>query len=115
MPINYGDIYHTRALVELAGQGFGLPPEPSLGTHFFQDLLEAQIYPLAIYLDDPASIFCRDCLDSAPDHAAEFMDTPREVADALRLLRVTDIQPGHCLQLVMDDTRNQALAFFIPC
>jgi hypothetical protein len=115
VPINYGDIYHTRALVELAGQGFGLPPEPSLGTHFFQDLLEAQIYPLAIYLDDPASIFCRDCLDSAPDHAAEFMDTPREVADALRLLRVTDIQPGHCLQLVMDDTRNQALAFFIPC
>jgi len=115
VPINYGDIYHTRALVELAGQGFGLPPEPSLGTHFFQDLLEAQIYPLAIYLDDPASVFCRDCLDSAPDHAAEYMDTPREVADALRLLRVTDIQPGHCLQLVMDDTRNQALAFFIPC
>ncbi len=115
VPINYGDIYHTRALVELAGQGFGLPPEPSLGTHFFQDLLEAQIYPLAIYLDDPASIFCRDCLDSAPDHTAEYIDTPREVADAMRLMRVTDMQPGHCLQLVMDDTRNQALAYFSPC
>jgi len=50
VPIGYGDIYHTRALVELAGEGFGLPPEPSLGTHFFQDLLESQIYPLAIQL-----------------------------------------------------------------
>jgi hypothetical protein len=115
VPINYGDIYHTRALVELAGQGFGLPPEPSLGTHFFQDLLEAQIYPLAIYLDDPASVFCRDCLDSTPDRTADYIDAPREVAEALRLICVTDMQPGHCLQLVMDDTRNQALAYFSPC
>ena len=46
--VDYGDIYNTRALVELAGPGIGPAPEPSLGTHFFQDLLEQQIYPLAI-------------------------------------------------------------------
>jgi hypothetical protein len=115
VPINYGDIYHTRALVELAGQGFGLPPEPSLGTHFFQDLLESQIYPLAIYLDDPSSVFCRDCLDAAPDRSGEFVETPPEVAESLRLLRVDDLQPGQCLQLVMDDNHNQALAYFSPC
>ncbi len=40
VPISYGDIYHTRSLVELAGPGIGPEPEPSLGTHFFQDLLE---------------------------------------------------------------------------
>jgi hypothetical protein len=112
VPINYGDIYHTRALVELAGQGFGLPPEPSLGTHFFQDLLESQIYPLAIYLDDPANVFCRDCLNDAPDRAAEYIEVPIEIAEALKLVRVSDIQPGHSLQLVMDDDSNQALAYF---
>ncbi len=26
VPINYGDIYHTRALVELAGQGYRAAP-----------------------------------------------------------------------------------------
>jgi len=114
VPINYGDIYHTRALVELAGQGFGLPPEPSLGTHFFQDLLEAQIYPLAIYLDDPSSVFCRDCLDRMQDLTSEWIDSPPELAGCLRLLRVNDLHPGHSLQLVMDDTRNQALAYYTP-
>jgi hypothetical protein len=114
VPINYGDIYHTRALVELAGQGFGLPPEPSLGTHFFQDLLESQIYPLAIYLDDPTSVFCRDCLDAMQDCTGEWIDSPLELAGYLRLLRVNDLHPGHTLTLVMDDTKNQALAYFTP-
>ncbi|HZU86768.1 MAG TPA: PEP/pyruvate-binding domain-containing protein, partial [Anaerolineaceae bacterium] len=59
VPIAYGDIYHARALVELAGENCGLPPEPSLGTHFFQDLLESQIYPLALQLDDPKTTFQR--------------------------------------------------------
>lgn len=114
VPINYGDIYHTRALVELAGQGFGLPPEPSLGTHFFQDLLESQIYPLAVYLDDPASVFCRACLDSMRDCSGDWIQVPPEVSGSLRLLSVNDLHPGHSLQLVMDDSRNQALAFYTP-
>ena len=55
--VGYADIYNTRALAELAGQGVGPVPEPSFGTHFFQDLMEANIYPLAIYLDDEDVIF----------------------------------------------------------
>ena len=47
----------AKALVELAGKNIGHAPEPSLGTHFFQDLLEAQIYPLAIMLDDEQNSF----------------------------------------------------------
>ena len=42
--IGYGDIYHTRALVELAGQGIGHAPEASFGTHFFQDLVEIKYF-----------------------------------------------------------------------
>ena len=50
--IAYGDIYHTHALVELTGKGIGPDLEPSFGTHFFQDLMEAHIYPLNVNLDD---------------------------------------------------------------
>ncbi len=57
VPIDYGDIYYSKSLIEMTGPGIGPQPEPSLGTHFFQDLLESQIYPLAICLDDPKTIF----------------------------------------------------------
>ena len=50
--MSYADIYNTRALVELSGEGVGPAPEPSYGTHFFQDLIESRIYPLAVHLDD---------------------------------------------------------------
>ncbi|MBN1178110.1 MAG: PEP/pyruvate-binding domain-containing protein, partial [Anaerolineae bacterium] len=52
VPISYADIYNARALVEVAVPQQGISPEPSYGTHFFQDLVEAEIYPLAIYLGE---------------------------------------------------------------
>ncbi len=55
--IGYADIYRTRALVELTGRGIGLGPDASFGTHFFQDLVETNIYPLAIYFDDEDAHF----------------------------------------------------------
>ncbi|HTX80433.1 MAG TPA: PEP/pyruvate-binding domain-containing protein, partial [Longilinea sp.] len=111
VPIAYGDIYHTRALVELAGQGIGLPPEPSLGTHFFQDLLEAQIYPLAIQFDDPQSRLNRDFFYETPDHSSEFVSTDLRLAGCLRLLRVADFRANCHLRLVMNDDKGEAVAY----
>ena len=52
VPVTYADIFNTRALVELASNHGGYTSEPSYGTHFFQDLVETQIFPLAVYLED---------------------------------------------------------------
>lgn len=113
VPIDYGDIYHSRALVELAGQGLGLPPEPSLGTHFFQDLLEAQIYPLAIYLDDDTHIFQRDFFYDPPNRLAEWINIPDELKHVLRLVRVSDFRPNHHLELAMSDADSLAVAYLV--
>lgn len=114
VPVNYGDIYHTRALVELAGQGVGSAPEPSLGTHFFQDLLESQIYPLAIVLDDPQSVFNRRFFDGSPNRVEQFIQVDARILPALRLIRVADFRPGHHLRLVMSDEKSYAVAYLEP-
>lgn len=111
VPIDYGDIYHASALVELAGQGIGLPPEPSLGTHFFQDLLESQIYPLAIYLDDDKNIFNRAFFYETPNRAAEWHKIPEELKDAVRLVRVADYRADNHIEVVMSDEKGIAIAF----
>ncbi len=111
--IDYGDIYHSRALVELAGRGIGLgaEPEPSLGTHFFQDLLESQIYPLAICLDDPQSYFNRAFFYDTPSCLSEWIEASEMVHSSLRLIRVGDYRRGHSLCIVMNDEKGQALAY----
>jgi hypothetical protein len=111
VPIDYGDIYNSRSLVELAGQGIGPAPEPSLGTHFFQDLLESQIYPLAIYLEEETSVFNRDFFYKTPNHVTEVIEVESEVLQALRLIKVDDYSPGQTLRIVMDDSKGQAVAF----
>ncbi len=101
--IGYGDVYNTRALIELAGKGIGEAPEASFGTHFFQDLVESQIYPLAIYLDDPDVVLKRSFFYDTPNHAAEFLTGDPPIPECLRLIKVDDFRPGHHLEIVMDD------------
>lgn len=109
--IGYGDIYHTRALVELTGEGVGPALEPSFGTHFFQDLMEARIYPLAVTLGESGSAFNRKFFYDTPNRLGEFLPADETLEKCLRLIRVEDFRPGRRLRLIMDDEQNKAVAF----
>jgi hypothetical protein len=112
--IGYSDIYNTRALIEVTGEETGLAPEPSFGTHFFQDLVEANIYPLAIDLDDEDVIFNKDFFYKTPNQLADFIPVDPQLSNCLRLIKVSSYRPGHCLSLVMDDKHGKAAAFLVP-
>ena len=109
--IGYGDIYNTKALIELAGEDFGLTPDPSFGTHFFQDLVEANIYPLAVYLDDPGVEFNRSFFYKTPNRLNEFLRVEPEIEKCIRLVAVDDFRHHHHIELVMDDEQGQAVAY----
>lgn len=104
--IGYGDIYNTRALVELAGEGVGSAPEASFGTHFFQDLVESKIYPLAIYLEDDGVIFNRDFFYETPNALLDVIPEDASLLDCLRLIEVSAYKPEHHLELVMDNEKD---------
>ena len=104
IPVSYADIFNARALVELAVGAGSAAPEPSYGTHFFQDLVETNIFPLAVAPDQPGDFLNREFLDGAPDHLADFL--PAEPAG----VRVLTVPAGRRLDLVMDGER--ALAYF---
>ncbi len=109
--IGYADIYHARALVELTGSGIGPAPEPSFGTHFFQDLIESNIYPLAIDLDDPDTIFKREFFYELPNDLVRFLPDQADMENCLRLIRVANFRPRHHLTLVMDDQAGKSVAY----
>lgn len=112
--VGYSDIHNAAALVELTGRGIGPAPEPSLGTHFFQDLMEAQIYPLAIYLEDANAVFNREFFYSSTNHVLNWVNIDISLTDCVRLIEVADFKPRHHLELVMDDDLGKAVAFFVP-
>ena len=111
VPVSYGDIYNTRALVELSGKNVGAAPEPSLGTHFFQDLLEAQIYPLAIILDDPQSIFQPAFFYHSPNVLADLIPADDTLKERLRIIEVNKYRKNHSLRLVMNEEHGTAIGY----
>ncbi len=113
VPVDYGDIYNARALVELAGEGIVPALEPSLGTHFFQDLMEAQIYPLGILLDRQDTIFNHKFFYKMPNHLHDWVDIEPEITASLRLIRVSDYLPDHHLRLAMDSEASHAAGYLV--
>ncbi|MGA2504509.1 MAG: PEP/pyruvate-binding domain-containing protein [Anaerolineales bacterium] len=109
--IAYGDIYHTRALVELTGRGVSPDLEPSFGTHFFQDLMEAHIFPLNVNLDDRDAAFNRGFFEETRNRLGEFMEADEVLARALRVIKVEDWREGGSISLVMNDEVGKAIAF----
>jgi len=111
--IAYGDVYNTRALIEMAGKEVGTDPEPSFGTHFFQDLMEAHIFPLAVNLDDADAVFNRDFFSTTPNHVADWIKVDKTVPKCLYLIKVEDFRVAHHLDLIMDDDAGRAAAFLV--
>jgi hypothetical protein len=112
--VSYADICNAGALVELAGGEVGPAPEPSLGTHFFQDLMEAQIYPVAIQLDDKGTIFNRDFFYNSPNCLRNWVEVSDALADCVRVIDVASYRPGYHLALAMDDEEGQSIAYLAP-
>ena len=111
--VSYSDIHRCGALVELSGKGIGLAPEPSLGTHFFQDLMEAQIYPLSISLDEAETRFNRDIFYNTPNIIQNYLDVDDKIANCVRLIDIGQYRSEHHIEIVMDDEKRLAVAFFV--
>jgi hypothetical protein len=65
--VTYADINSTQLLVEIAFAKEGYTPEVSYGTHFFQDLVEADIAIIPIFPDEAGSFLNEKFLLESPN------------------------------------------------
>jgi hypothetical protein len=106
VPVTYADIFNSRALVELASKKGGYSSEPSYGTHFFQDLVESQIYPLAISAEVSEDHLNLDFIEQAADQLPSFLPTPNRASHCIKLIHVPTERPDHFLEIIMDGQRG---------
>ncbi|MFO7741957.1 MAG: PEP/pyruvate-binding domain-containing protein [Anaerolineae bacterium] len=111
LKVTYAEIYNARALIEIAQTGTAGAPEVSYGTHFFQDLVESQIYPLPLYLSDPKTVFNRRFFEEAPNSLPKLLPDRAEYAHYVKVIDVPTVTGGRHLDLVMDSVEDQGLAY----
>jgi hypothetical protein len=107
VPVTFSEINNITAIAEIAYQDGSLIPDLSFGTHFFQDLVEMDIFYMAIYPERKEVIFNREWLESIPNMLAELM--PRD-SKYEEVVRVYDVRKQGLL--LMSDVVNQKLVCY---
>jgi len=109
--VTYADIDNAAVLVEVALEEAGHVPEVSYGTHFFQDLVEAQIIYLPVFPDDAATEFQREFFETAPNVLLELFPHAREHESVLHLIDIPKTTGGSFAKVVADPQHRQAVCF----
>lgn len=110
--VTYADIFNTEALIEVAyRREGGAEPEMAYGTHFFQDLVEANIFPLALYPEGEGVLYDWNFFRHAPNVLAAIAPDDARLADVITVIDVAAYRDGKLLEIVMDGESDQALGY----
>ena len=113
VPVSFSDIGNVAVLCEIAAMGHGIAPDISLGTHFFNELVENDLLYMAVapekegnrfdfaYIEDPS-------VNALARYAPELCAAG---ADAIRLLRPRDLPGVAEIRLRADMFAQQATLY----
>jgi len=109
--VTYSDISCTAALIEVAFKKASYVPVLSFGTHFFQDLIEANILYVPIYPDQPGIIFRESFFRCSENNLGKILPEYSYLSDVVKVIDVPAANYGKKLAIHMNSNLEQAIAF----
>lgn len=109
--VTYSDISNTAALIEIAEKKHSYSPEPSFGTHFFQDLVEAGIVYLPLYPGEKDVIFKESFFRGGDNLLGTLLPQFAHLSDVVKVIDVPASFFRRTLSLHMNSDLEQAVAF----
>jgi hypothetical protein len=108
--VTYADIRNTAMLIEVPIPGYSAGLEPSFGTHFFQDLMEASIRYLPLDTNQKDTAFNLDFIMNANNSLPSIAPNWAKFDDLIRVVDIPEATGGKRLNIYMNSNQNQALA-----
>jgi hypothetical protein len=109
--VGYADIDGTSVLVEIAREEAGHVPEVSYGTHFFQDLVEAEILYLPVYPDDEATDFNNEFFARLPNILKDLLPELSSFEEVLHVIDVPLVTGGASAKVISEAQTRRAICF----
>jgi len=109
--VGYSDIDGTSVLVEVARREGGHEPEVSYGTHFFQDLVEAEILYLPVYPDDKTTDFNAEFFASSPNILKDLLPEFSNFEEVVKVIDVKAVASGATAEVIADPQTRSAVCF----
>ena len=108
---SYSDLNNTSVLIEVARKKGNYTPELSFGTHFFQDLVEANIRYIPLYPDESDVSFNYDFLKNSYNLLSQLLPDYSDLSKVVNVVDIGKITDGKVLRILMNSDLDQALGF----
>jgi hypothetical protein len=112
--VTYSNINNAKLLMEIAFAKEGYKPEVSYGTHFFQDLVEADIVIVPLFPDDPQTVLNEPFLLNSPNLLTEIAPEAERCQEVVRVIHVPSVCGGQYLHVYLEMNTPKGLGFFGP-
>jgi len=111
VPVSFAEINSVSVICEIGVMHEGLVPDVSLGTHFFNDLVEMDILYLAILPDRKGHSINPSLLGSLPSKLTELLPGTEALAQVLRVIDGKDLPHASRLRLHADSFGQKAFFY----
>ncbi|HAV23956.1 MAG TPA: pyruvate, phosphate dikinase [Bacteroidetes bacterium] len=107
--VTYSDISNTAMLIEVARKQREYEPELSFGTHFFQDLVEADIRYLPLYPDETGTAFNESFFTQSPNVLKDLLPDMAQLESIVRVIDVPASTNGLVVSILMNGETDEAV------
>ena len=114
IPVSFAEISSVSVICELALMHEGLIPDVSLGTHFFNDLVEMDMLYLALSPGREGHLLNEELLAQLPNRLTDLLPNAASLATAIRVIDSPAEADRPVLFLNVDSMKQRALAYLAP-
>jgi hypothetical protein len=108
VPVRFSEINHMSALCEISYPGGNLMPELSYGSHFFMDLVEGEIFYIALFCEKADVTFQPALLERRPNGLLQILPEAEKYSDTVFVYEFKDEH----LSLVADVFGQKLVCYF---
>ena len=111
VPVSFAEIDTVSVLCEIVGMGNNVVPDVSLGTHFFNDLVEANMLYMALYPTRPGNVLNEDFFERRPNRLADVLADEARWSDVVRVIDIPAVQADRRLYINANCLTQKAVCY----
>lgn len=114
VPVSFSDISTVSFLCEIVAMREDLVPDVSLGTHFFNELIEMDILYMALFPTREGNYLNRTLLERLPSRLSSLVPEVVKWPEAVRVIEAADLPHGRALNLNASAPQQRVVCYLKP-
>lgn len=111
VPVSFGQINAVEVLCEIVAMSSNLVPDVSLGTHFFNELVEADMLYMAVFPQRQGAVWDRSFWNTQPNQLGKFLPNFQSFENVIKVIDANQLPNDHTLPFYANAKSQKAMLF----